>query len=114
MGIHPNYYKKENTVGYTDNEKETSNEKYRQPPVEVDQESIVFDAGELVYARTTLPIDSDIPGPIRIRLLTGKAEGSIAFGEMELIEQAPGVALTVTSVIRDGKQIPVKAWVLSA
>ncbi|EPI4776179.1 DotG/IcmE/VirB10 family protein [Vibrio alginolyticus] len=114
MGVHPNYYKKENTVGYTDNEKETSNEKYRQPPVEVDQESIVFDAGELVYARTTLPIDSDIPGPIRIRLLTGKAEGSIAFGEMELIEQAPGVALTVTSVIRDGKQIPVKAWVLSA
>jgi len=77
------------------------------------EEKVLFDAGEIAVARTTLPIDSDVPGPIRFKILNSRAKGSIGFGKMELIEQAPGVGLTLSSIIYDGKVVPAKAWALS-
>lgn len=111
-GVHPNYTAEMARLGAQLAGKDTasSREERQNTPTSKD---VLFDAGEIAFARTTLPIDSDIPGPIRIEFLNSKAKGSIGFGKMELIQQAPGVALTLSSVIHEGKQIPVKAWALS-
>ncbi|KAB0482407.1 hypothetical protein F7Q91_03090 [Vibrio chagasii] len=111
-GIHPNYLKalelaaSEKVRLRLDGKEET-------PELKPNPQNVLFEAAEIVAAKTTLPIDSDVPGPLRVEILTGKAKKSVAFGKFELIEQAPGVALTVTSVIVDGKAVPVKAWALS-
>lgn len=111
-GVHPNYSLEVSKLGDQLAGKSMADD--NRPEFDSQAEDIVlFDAGEIAFARTTLPIDSDVPGPIRIKLLNSRAKGSVGFGKMELIQQAPGVALTLTSVIHDGKQIPVKAWALS-
>lgn len=79
----------------------------------VQEKEVLVKAGEYIYAETTLPIDSDVPGPIRFRLLSGKAKGDIAFGTFELIEDAPGIALTVTKVIHGDEVLKTKAWTLA-
>lgn len=70
-------------------------------------------AGAFVYAKTTLPIDSDAPGPVRIELLTGNAKNTIGFGSFKLIESGSGIALTLNNLLYNDTVIPVKAWALS-
>ncbi|MGF1827228.1 DotG/IcmE/VirB10 family protein [Vibrio splendidus] len=111
-GVHPNYIK---ALELAENAKQKLRLDGKNQTEELmpQDEPVLFDAAEIVAAKTTLPIDSDVPGPLRVEILTGRAKKAIAFGKFELIEQAPGVALTITSVIRDGEAIPAKAWALS-
>ncbi|MDA0146287.1 DotG/IcmE/VirB10 family protein [Vibrio sp. RW] len=111
-GVHPNYSLEVSKLGDQLAGKSMADDNRSEFDSQA-EDIVLFDAGEIAFARTTLPIDSDVPGPIRIKLLNSRAKGSVGFGKMELIQQAPGVALTLTSVIHDGKQIPVKAWALS-
>ena len=111
-GVHPNYLK---ALELAENAKQKLRLDGKNQTEELmpKDEPVLFDAAEIVAAKTTLPIDSDVPGPLRVEILTGRAKKAIAFGKFELIEQAPGVALTIISVIRDGEAIPAKAWALS-
>lgn len=112
-GVHPYFTKRAEEQVQQQKLTAVNSSKVESGDTEVDPERIVFNSGEIVYARTTLPIDSDIPGPIRIRMLTGKAKGAIGFGSISLVEQASGVALKLDSVILNGKPIQAKAWALS-
>lgn len=73
----------------------------------------VISLGQLVYAHLTLPMNSDVPGPIRIKIDQGKLKGGIALGNFQILNHGVGAGLRINVISHQDKLYRVNAWAVS-
>jgi intracellular multiplication protein IcmE len=64
-------------------------------------------AGEVIYAQMITQADSDVPGPILARILTGPLKGGRAIGSFARQEKV--LVLNFSRVVKDGREYPISA-----
>ncbi|MEA1938867.1 MAG: DotG/IcmE/VirB10 family protein [Pseudomonadota bacterium] len=70
----------------------------------------LISAGDIVYAETLLEANSDVPGPVLVRILSGALAGARAIGSFQVADDK--MVLQFSRAIKDGKEYPIQAYAI--